>query len=59
VTDTAGVATVKTANGRYELIVWKAGYDAPIVPVTIDGDTVVAVNARALPEDDPDSHWTA
>jgi len=58
-TDAAGVATVKTANGRYELVVWKAGYDAPTVPLTIEADAAVQIDARALPEDDPDSHWTA
>ena len=40
-TDAAGVAAVKLAKGRYELVVWKAGYDAPPVPLTIDADAFV------------------
>jgi hypothetical protein len=58
-TDAAGRAEIKTAKGRYELVVWKAGYDAPITPVSIEADAAVRIDARALPEDDPDSHWTA
>jgi hypothetical protein len=58
-TDAAGVATVRAATGRYELVVWKAGYDAPVMPLTIEADAGVAIEAKAVPEDDPDSHWTA
>jgi hypothetical protein len=59
ITDAAGVATVTMAKGRYELVVWKAGYDTPVTPLTIEADAVVQIEARARPEDDPDSHWTA
>jgi hypothetical protein len=59
ITDAAGMARVEMAEGRYELVVWKAGYDMPVTPVTIEADAVVPVEAQALPEDDPDSVWTA
>jgi hypothetical protein len=59
ITDASGVAQVKMAKGRYELVVWKAGYDMPATPVTIEADAVVPVEAQVLPEDDPDSVWTA
>jgi hypothetical protein len=58
-TDASGVARVKMAKGGYELVVWKAGYEMPATPVTIEADAVVPIEARALPEDDPDSVWTA
>jgi hypothetical protein len=59
ITDASGMAHVKMAGGSYELVVWKAGYDMPATPVTIETDAVVAVEARALPEENPDSVWTA
>jgi hypothetical protein len=58
-TDAFGTATVKLAKGRYELIVWKAGYDAPVTPVTIDADASVQIDARVMPQADPDAVWTA
>ncbi len=59
VTDASGVAQVKTCKGRYELVIWKAGYDVPVTAVTIETDVVVLVEGRSLPEDDPDAIWTA
>jgi hypothetical protein len=59
VTDASGVAQVKTSKGGYELVIWKAGYDVPATTVTIEADAVVPVEARMLPEDDPDAIWTA
>jgi hypothetical protein len=58
-TDASGMAALKLAKGRYELVVWKAGYDAPATPLTIDADAVVQIDARAVPEPDPDAVWTA
>ena len=40
-------------------MIWKAGYDVPATAVTIEADAVVPVEARILPEDDPDAIWTA
>lgn len=59
VTDAVGVAAIKVAKGAYELVMWKAGYDAPALPLTIEADAAVTIDAKVLPEDDPDSHWTA
>jgi hypothetical protein len=58
-TDASGVAAVKLAKGRYELVVWKAGYDVPTTPITIDADAFVQIDARAVAEPDPDAVWTA
>jgi hypothetical protein len=58
-TDASGTASVKLAKGRYELIVWKTGYDAPVTPLTIDADAVAQIDVRALPQADPDAVWTA
>ena len=58
-TDASGVATVKLAKGRYDLVVWKAGYDAPVTPLTIDADAFAQVDARAVPQADSDAVWTA
>jgi hypothetical protein len=59
VTDAAGLAAIKAAKGRYELVVWKTGYDAPTTPLVVEADAVVAIDAKLLPEDDPDAVWTA
>jgi len=59
ITDATGTATVKLAKGRHELVVWKAGYDAPVTPLTIDADAVVQIDARTVAEPDPDAVWTA
>jgi hypothetical protein len=58
-TDACGVAAVKLAKGRYELVVWKAGYDAPAMPITIDADAFVQIDALVVAEPDPDAVWTA
>jgi hypothetical protein len=58
-TDASGTAAVKLAKGRYELVVWKAGYDVPATPLTIDADAFVQIDARAVAEPDPDAVWTA
>jgi hypothetical protein len=58
-TDAGGVARLSLATGDYELVVWKAGYDTTPVRLAIAADAAVQVEARALPEDDPDAVWTA
>jgi hypothetical protein len=58
-TDASGMAAVKLAKGRHELVVWKAGYDAPVTPLAIDADAFVQIDARAVPQADPDAVWTA
>jgi hypothetical protein len=58
-TDASGTAAVKLAKGRYELVVWKAGYDAPVTPIAIDADAFAQIDVRAVPQADPDAVWTA
>ena len=58
-TDAAGRARLHLAKGPHRLAVWKAGYEADDVPLTIDADAAVTVEVRALPEHDPDAVWTA
>jgi hypothetical protein len=57
VTDAAGVAEVGMGKGRYELIVWKPGYEAPPTTVEIDTDAFVEIEAATVPEEDPDARW--
>src|SRR4029079_2333919 len=59
VTDAAGLAAIKAAKGTYDLVVWKTGYDTPIAPLLVEADATVAIDAKILPEDDPDAVWTA
>ncbi len=59
ITNASGVAQVRASKGRYDLVIWKAGYDVPSTAVTVETDAVVPVEARMLPEDDPDAIWTA
>ena len=58
-TNASGKAAVKLAKGRYELVVWKAGYDAPVTPITIGADAFMQIDVRAVPQADPDAVWTA
>ena len=57
VTDASGVAEIGMGAGRYQLVVWKAGYQAPPTTVEIGGDAFVQVEVAALPEEDPDARW--
>jgi hypothetical protein len=57
-TNPAGIATVEVPSGTYELVVWKVGYDIPIVSTEVDADRTVEVEATVVPEEDPDAVWT-
>jgi len=57
-TDAEGRARLHLAKGRHELAVWKSGYEAPPVPLTVDADAAVRIEARTLPEENPDAIWT-
>jgi hypothetical protein len=57
-TGASGLAEMRIANCRRELHVWKAGYDALVTAVEIDGDTFVQVEVTAVAEEDPDARWT-
>jgi hypothetical protein len=56
-TDPAGMAAVEVPKGTYELVVWKAGYDAPVLSTEVGGDRTVEVAATVVPEEDPDAVW--
>jgi len=58
-TDAEGRARLHLAKGRHELAVWKTGYEAQPVPLTVDADVAIRVEARALPEENHDAIWTA
>jgi hypothetical protein len=58
VTDAAGRAEIRLAKGRYELNVYKVGFDTEPVPLMIETDAAVVIEARAQPADDPDAFWT-
>jgi hypothetical protein len=53
-----GLAEVMMPTGRYDLQIWKAGYEAPARPVDINADLAVEIEAVVLPEEDPDAAWT-
>jgi hypothetical protein len=56
-TSASGTAEIALPKGRYQLHVWKAGYDAPPRPVEIGADAFVEVTAAVVPEEDPDARW--
>ena len=58
-TGPSGLAEVMMPKGHYDLHIWKAGYEAPARPVDIDADLAVEIEAKALPEENPDTAWTA
>jgi hypothetical protein len=58
-TDAAGRAEIKLAKGRYELSVYKAGFDTTPVPLVIEDNVALAIEAHAQRADDPDAFWTA
>jgi hypothetical protein len=57
ITGASGLAEIALPKGRYQLSVWKTGYDAPPRPVEIGADAFVEVAASILPEEDPDARW--
>jgi hypothetical protein len=56
-TDQSGVAQIRVGKGRYDLHIWKVGYEAPGRTVDIDDDLAVEIEAVALPPEDPDALW--
>jgi hypothetical protein len=56
-TGPSGRAEIALPKGRYELHVWKTGYEAPPRPIEIDTDAFLRVEALAVPEEDPDARW--
>jgi len=56
-TGPTGLAEIALPKGRYQLSVWKAGYDAPPRPVEIGADAFVEIEALTVAEEDPDARW--
>jgi hypothetical protein len=56
-TSETGLVEIMMPKGKYDLYVWKAGYEAPEHSVAIDGDTVVEITATAVPEYNTDTAW--
>jgi len=57
ITGPAGMAAVEVPKGTYDLVVWKVGYDVPILSTEVDADRMVEVEATVVPEEDPDAIW--
>jgi len=56
-TGRSGLAEIRMPKGRYELHIWKTGYDIKPTTLDIDRDTSVQVEALIVPEEDPDAIW--
>ena len=44
-------------KGTYDLVVWKVGYDVPILSTEVAADWPVELEAAIVPEEDPDAIW--
>jgi hypothetical protein len=56
-TGASGLAEIALPKGRFELHVWKVGFEAAPRPVEIDSDAFVEIEALVVPEEDPDARW--
>lgn len=56
-TGRSGLAEIRMPKGRYELQVWKAGYDIKPATLDLDDDLSIEVEALAVLEEDPDARW--
>jgi len=56
-TGASGLAEIALPKGRYELRLWKVGFEAPPRPVEIGADAFVEIEALVVPEEDPDARW--
>jgi hypothetical protein len=56
-TDQSGLAQIRVGKGRYDLKIWKVGYEAPEKTIDIEDDLAVEIEAVALPPEDPDALW--
>ena len=57
ITGASGLADIALPKGRYELRIWKVGFEAPPRPVEVGADAFVEIEALAVPEEDPDARW--
>jgi hypothetical protein len=56
-TDALGLAELRVGKGRYDLHLWKVGYEAPPRTLDIAHDLAVEIETLALPPEDPDAIW--
>jgi hypothetical protein len=56
-TNESGLAQIRVGKGRYDLHIWKVGYEAPDRSVEVNDDLTVQIAALALPPEDPDAMW--
>jgi hypothetical protein len=56
-TDANGSAEIAVAKGRYDIHIWKVGFEADAREVEIEADFTVAIEAAIVPEEDPDAIW--
>ena len=59
VTAESGRTEVRLAKGRYNLHIWKVGFDAPPTALDLDSDITVRVEADVVPEENADRAWRA
>jgi hypothetical protein len=57
ISNSAGMAEMEVAKGRYAVIVWKVGHEAPVETVDVGGDLELEVAVVTLPKEDPDAAW--
>ena len=53
-TDERGIARFELPSGKFDLIAWKSGFAADPATVKVIGDLEVRIEARYVPETDPD-----
>ena len=52
-TDPAGTAAIAVPKGTYDLVVWKVGYDVPILSTEVAADCLVELEAPSCPRKTP------
>jgi hypothetical protein len=56
-TDKGGRAELRVAKGEYQLQLWRTAHIAQPTPISIDGDTSIALTMLHVPEEHPDARW--
>ena len=58
-TTAAGTAVLRVARGRYPLVTWKIGFEAPATFVDVVDNVTVRVNSATVVEENVDRAWRA
>lgn len=56
-TDQYGRAQIRLCRGDYRLELWRTAHIAPPQPISIAGDTTIALTMVHVPEEHPDARW--